>query len=409
MSKIKEYLPNIINFLIILNASTLLIPNKFKAYPIVLLLVASIMLSVFNKEKIQKFPLKKIFFISILFFIYLLSLTYSLAFKEGFSRLSTMSSLVAYPLAFGLLYRNKYQLNKNKINVIFSAFVFSNIIFIIFSFIYFRFQYDTTSDTIIHFSNLINIGLGKFSIHPIYLSIFIGISIIILLLFYNESKKTIVKVYCFTLIVFLLIVIGVLMRKGPILYLIVSIGIMMFNYFKLKKTLLGILIFILITVLTIQFLPKYHNINRFSDLINISDSNDINSSTVIRKNIYICSISLIREKPLIGYGIGNTQDQLDPCYIEKKIDLSKKTYNCHNQFFSILLTVGFIGLFIYIISLFNIFKNFYEDRNFLAISIFTFFILNFLTENVIERENGMILYSFLMSLFIFYPNKNIKA
>jgi O-antigen ligase len=193
------------------------------------------------------------------------------------------------------------------------------------------------------------------------------------------------------------------MRKGPILYLIIAITGLMIGYFRLKKTLIGITFFLLITILTIQYFPKYKNINRFQDLLNVTASHDLSSSTVIRKNIYICYIIKIKEKPIFGYGVGNTQSQLDNCYLEKGIDLSLKTYNCHNQFFSILLTSGIVGLLLYLFSIYKILKIFYAHRNFLALSILLLLLLNFLTENVIERENGMIIYSYLLSFFMFYP------
>ncbi len=403
MLSLKKKIPSIVTFLILLNSLILLIPNKFKAYPIVLLLLMSIVYSFNKTNKKKSFPYLKVIYVSVLIFIYLISLFYSQMYKEGFSRLSTMSSLLAFPLIFGILSQNNYEFKKKTINYLFGGFIISNMIFICLSFIYFIPEYPTISETIIHYSNLINIGLGVFSIHPIYMSIYIGIAILLLLQLIKESEYKILKIFYFIQIIFFFVVLAVLMRKGPILYLIITISGLMISYFQIKKTIFGLLFFILITFLTIQFLPKYKNINRFQDLLNISKSNDFSSSTVIRKNIYICSITKIKEKPVFGYGVGNTQSQLDPCYIEKGIDLSLKTYNCHNQYFSILLTSGCIGLFIYLFSLFKIFKTFYENKNFLAISVLSFFLLNFLTENVIERENGMLLYSFIISFFIFNP------
>lgn len=403
MLNLKKQTPKIINFLLIVNSLILVIPNKLKAYPIILLLVMCIIFSYVNKDKAASFLYKKVLTISFLFIIYLLSLSYSQMYKDGFSRLSTMSSIVAFPLIFGILNKNNYCLSKKTINSIFVGFIISNFIFICLSFIYFRPQYPTTSETIIHYSNLINIGLGAFSIHPIYLSIYISIAIIILLHFLKENGRKPVKILYIVQIVFLLVVLAILMRKGPILYLIIAITGLMIGYFRLKKTLIGITFFLLITILTIQYFPKYKNINRFQDLLNVTASHDLSSSTVIRKNIYICSIIKIKEKPIFGYGVGNTQSQLDHCYLEKGIDLSLKTYNCHNQFFSILLTSGIVGLLLYLFSIYKILKIFYAHRNFLALSILLLLLLNFLTENVIERENGMIIYSYLLSFFMFYP------
>lgn len=301
MQYLKKQIPNIINFLLIINSLILVIPNKLKAYPIVLLLLMSMIFSFLNREKAGSFPYKKVLAISLLFIIYLLSLSYSQMYKDGFSRLSTMSSIVAFPLIFGILNKNSYYLSKKTINSIFAGFIVSNIIFICLSFIYFRPQYLTISDTIIHYSNLINIGLGVFSIHPIYMSIYISIAILILLHFLKETDRLPLKILYVLQIAFFLVVLAVLMRKGPILYLIITVGGLMITYFSLKRTFIGISIFLLITFLTIQFLPKYKNVNRFEDLLNITTSTDLSSSTVIRKNIYICSISKIAKNWIFCY------------------------------------------------------------------------------------------------------------
>ena len=123
MLNLKKQTPKIINFLLIVNSLILVIPNKLKAYPIILLLVMCIIFSYVNKDKAASFPYKKVLTISFLFIIYLLSLSYSQMYKDGFSRLSTMSSIVAFPLIFGILNKNNYCLSKKTINSIFVGFI----------------------------------------------------------------------------------------------------------------------------------------------------------------------------------------------------------------------------------------------------------------------------------------------
>lgn len=402
MLKNKTKLAVFIELLILINSASLLIPNKFKAYPVILLLIISFIF--YRKTKIKKpFPTKYFICISILLIMYLLSITYSLSFKDGFKRISTMSSMIVYPLLFGLLYSSNYSYSNQLIKKVFLSFIISNFLFCFISFLYvLNLDGYTIVEAFIHYSNLINIGLGLFSIHPIYLSLFSGISLLMLFYLMKENKKN--KIFYILLVIFFSVIIAILMRKGSIIYLFISLAYLLYKIFDIKKSIIGLTSFLVITIISIQFIPKYENYNRFIEIINNSTVENPNSSTSIRTNIYKCSIEKISESPLIGYGVGKTQSKLDPCYIERGIDLSLKTYNTHNQYFSILITIGFIGLVIYFLGIFKILTLLNKQNSFISISIILFFLLNFLTENIIERENGMLLYSFFVSFFVFYKN-----
>jgi O-antigen ligase len=403
MVKSKLVSENFIQILLLINSISLVIPNKFKAYGIALFLIFTIIYSVNNNLENKKFEYKKLFSISILLFLFLLSLTYSLTFGKGFSRISTMASILVFPIIFGLLTKSSFKITETLQNKVFWGFILSNFVFVIFSFLYFWNQEFNFSQTIIHYSNLINIRLGLYSIHPIYLSLYIGVSMLILMYLIRETKNFKTKIISGVLILFFCVILAILMRKGPIIFFLISLIYLLLNYFKIRKTIIGVFFFIVTTFIAIQYLPKYKNFNRFDEITSSSSLENPSSSTAVRYKIYDCSIQKISESPFIGYGVGNTQQQLDPCYVEKGIDLSIKTYNCHNQYFSILLTTGVIGLIIYFLGLYNVITTLIKNQNYLALSIIMYFLLNFLTENIIERENGMILYSFFLSYFVFYP------
>jgi O-antigen ligase len=272
------------------------------------------------------------------------------------------------------------------------------------SFCFFWNQKYTFSETIIHYSNLINISLGKFSIHPIYLSIYIGISLLMLVYLVNIKTNNYLKIVTGFGAIFLILILIVLMRKGPIIYLLIALFYLVKKYFKLTKTIFGVIVVALLMFLFLKIVPKYRNENRFEDLTENVLLEKPESSTAIRYKIYDCAIEKIIEKPIFGYGIGNVQNHLDPCYKSKNIDLSIKTYNCHNQFFSIILTAGFLGLILFLFTIYKIFKILKLNKSDIGISILLFFLLNFLTENVIERENGMLIYSFLLCFFLYLKN-----
>jgi O-antigen ligase len=345
-----------------------------------------------------------ILFISISspFILFLLSILYSDDINLGLKRISTMLSLIAFPIIFWLLKRANFKLPKKHIKKLFVSFSLVNVTFFIITFWCFWAQEFNFTETIVHYSNLINIRLGKFSQHPIYYSIYISVAVISMFHYFLKSKKLKEKIALASLILFLLMIMGILMRKGPIIYLFVIIGLTSISYINFKKGILLTFLLVLFTGFVIEYFPKYKSLNRFEELINYDNEENNSNSTKIRLKIYKCSIEKIFKSPFIGYGVGSTQAELDPCYEANNIDLSVKTYNSHNQYFSIALTGGILSFLIYFAFLIYNIKYLMKKKSFLGISIFLVFILNFLTENVIERENGAIFYSFLMSLLLFY-------
>ncbi|WP_343622897.1 O-antigen ligase family protein [Flavobacterium lindanitolerans] len=390
----------VLEFVIIFNCLFLLLPNKFKAYPIIIFFLVSIHYKIKSNQS-EPFPLKKVATIAVLFILYFLSFFYSYQTAKTLSKLSTMSSIVGFPIIFGILYASGFRVSKSLRNRMFIIFNISILIFLVLSFLYFWNQEFTLSQTVVHYSNLINIRLKAFSIHPIYLSIYIGTGILTLISLFKENELIKARIFYVFLILFFSIALAILMRRGPILSLIISIAFLLQSFFKFKRALIGVILIIGIVFAGIKYLPKYKNENRFNDFTNQTYKGDIDSSVGIRYNIYKCCIEKIMEKPVIGYGIGNVQKNLDPCYKEKGIDLSKKSYNSHNQYFSILLHTGFLGLLIYFFSLIKIFKDLFKNKLFIGVAVLLFFLLSFLTENVIERENGMLLYSFILCIFLF--------
>jgi O-antigen ligase len=196
------------------------------------------------------------------------------------------------------------------------------------------------------------------------------------------------------------------MRKGPVLYLLIPLCFLLANFLKIKKTIIIITLVLVGIAFSVNILPKYRNENRFAELTDNALNENPESSISIRYRVYQCVIEKISENPFLGYGLGSVKSHLDPCYKSKNIDISEKNYNSHNQFLSVILTTGLIGFSIYLFSIYRIYNLLNQKKSIVGIAIFIYFLLNFLTENVIERENGALIYSFLIS-FLLYQNVDL--
>lgn len=401
MERTNSVIDKLLVFLIGLTLnSVLFVPNKFKAYPLIAFFVIGLYFYLKNKK--QSISLVNILLLGFPFVAFTISLIYSKSIPDGLKRLSTMLPVVVFPIIFSLLKSSHFNLSQSYFKKILLSFCLANFLFFIITFCYFWNQEFSFTETIVHYSNLINIRLGLFSQHPIYYSIYISLSLLFLIQFQIKTKNINEKILYLTLSILLLIVLGILMRKGPILYLIIAVFIYSLLKLSFKKGLIIAFGFLLISAFTIHYFPKYKDFNRFEELIKSDQFENSSSSTFIRYNIYKCSIIKIFENPVLGYGVGSTQKELDPCYINSNIDLSKKTYNSHNQYFSLALTSGLLSLLCFLVISTKSLFNMYKRNSILELSIFTLFLLNFLTENVLERENGAILYGLLVSLFYFF-------
>jgi O-antigen ligase len=202
---------------------------------------------------------------------------------------------------------------------------------------------------------------------------------------------------------FQLFILSFLARKGVILALMITL--VLFCVFMIKKHKQLILFFVLtagfFSLITIKYSPE--TIKRFKEVFDTKSYNQIKSysSTSQRQGIYKCSWEKINESWLVGYGIGDTQNELIDCYKKRSNILVAGEFNSHNQYFSVLLNVGVLGLFLFLTPLIINLKLFYLKRDYFAFCLVCMYLLIMLTENILERQNGVILFSFLLNFYSF--------
>ena len=85
----------------------------------------------------------------------------------------------------------------------------------------------------------------------------------------------------------------------------------------------------------------------------------------------------------------------------------KKAYNYHSQFFQTLAAVGILGfLFLFFSLLIPTYYLALKNKQYLLFSFMFMFFLSFVTESMLERQAGVILYAFFSS-FLILVNKGI--
>lgn len=393
----------LLRFLIYLNSAIILVPDQFKGVPIALLLLV-VIVRYFKLNQKPVFETKK-FLISISFFIILLiSIAYSSDINFAMRKLETGLSLVVFPLIFYIVGADKALLTEKVIQTLKLTFIFSLVFFLISTFLFFYFTepFYTFKSTLVHYTNLVDIRIKHYEIHSIYLSISIGVAIIFTLSIIGNCKPSLKRVLFFVLIL-LITFTAILNKKGPI----ISLGIVGLIFLIKNKSNYKHILYIssisAMLILFIVYVPKYNNVNRFKELFNIE--NNKNSSTAIRIQIYQCALKKIAQSPCFGYGWGDTKKVLNDCYGQKNVDFLHKNYNSHNQFLSILLSTGLLGFFTFIYYLFYLFKISNKKESQILFLLTLYFCLNMLTENILEREDGVIIIALFINILLFKPSK----
>ncbi|MDD7915121.1 O-antigen ligase family protein [Polaribacter sp. MSW5] len=179
--------------------------------------------------------------------------------------------------------------------------------------------------------------------HPIYASLITSISIIFSISLFKIKKYKLLIIIGNILLVLNLILLS---RKSAII--IMSVLFFVFIIFnkaiKIKVKTFFVFLVLLLFFITIKFIPDISN--RFNDFSVLFDNTKA-SSTNLRINLINTTLNAINEKPLFGYGIGDTKDVLSA--LEDKNSFFKgKYYNTHNQFLNTTLATGIIGLLLFI-------------------------------------------------------------
>ncbi len=372
-----------------------IIPSNLKS--IVIALFGVIVLLVSIRRKIS-FDTKFFVLNSAVFFITALTMFYSDDAKLGIHKLLQFASLIVFPFIFALTNQEERQAFFRNTDIYFWVFLIAVFLFNVVAFVWYYFTRFPFDELLTHFHTLIRIQSGKFNIHPIYLSMHCGIGILFSLYLLRKKlsklKFIAIIVMNITLIAFLFLY----AKKGPIIAILLIITL--FTLFQQNKKYVKPYLFVVICLIGFTIaLPNTRN--KFMELIKIEALDQGNlTSTNIRYSIYQSAQDLIAASPVVGYGVGDYKNELNAIYIRKgESFLAKNSYNSHNQFYSLMLIGGAFLLlsFISVIALNLIYAIRFDNQ--ILILLLVFYGIVMFTENILEREQGVIFFSFFFNFF----------
>ena len=334
---------------------------------------------------------KVVLFCILPFLLYLISLFWTENLDVGFRYAGKTLSFFVLPITVFILKPFKSTLQFKNFN---KVFIMASAISMVITVIYILFRINNIFNKRNEYS--INIKLREtieltpiIGEHTIYFSLIMAIAL--LLLFYNRFKYQWLNIF-----LCLLFIMGIVIAssKGVILSVLLVGILLAFQEIKSKVKVIMVIALSLFGFVTIAyFSPIKDRVNEIIKTKHIYPKEEYYNSFNLRMAIYNCSFSLIKETPIMGYGPGDVQQELNNCY--KKFNTSafnNKNYNTHNQYLDYILSFGVIGLililfsFIYFLGIAIVYKN-NEYFNILIL-----FYSSFFTENFLVRNTGIVLF-----------------
>lgn len=406
----KETNKKVYNFLIIFIAAFPLIGMRTETYIITAWCLFSIILTFKNRSYNLVLKDKKSFLI--LNSYYLMALLsffiFSLDSHQALKDLETKALFIIFPTIF---YFSQDFINKKTLGRALLSFASSNILLAAYVWvIIFKKGFMGMLKLDHHYNPVFrNVFSNTTQAHLPYLGLLFGFSCVIMIHFLLKNKTHYILRIIIGFSIFLLLFSMMIFSARMAIFATIISSLMLFKSLNKKQIMIG-LASVSIIVLILFFLPpSKRRISELSQTEFVLPNKTQSSKNVnFRYGTYYCSMEVLKINWLFGLGLGNVQKQLDQCYqgfdYENFDDFGVRKYNSHNQYLNAWLTFGILGLGVFIYFLYYSFsKTTILHKSFLVLSF-----LALLTENLFEREIGVMLFTFFNTLF-FVSTRKIKS
>ncbi|WP_025743750.1 O-antigen ligase family protein [Aquimarina pacifica] len=224
------------------------------------------------------------------------------------------------------------------------------------------------------------------------------ISIYILLVLSYYLKNKIESRLRFVVIVILFFYLFLLASVSAYLILWIMSLVLIFEIVDKEKKYIMLIVFVLGTILFLNN-PKLTDIYSRIKYYNKIEGYEVNTSAKSKILAWDASIKLIKDAPILGYGVGDANDVLISKYKELEYRLNyQNRYNSHNQFLQTYLQTGIIGFGV-LVSIFVVLAiRMKRSRN--EFSVFLILLISLLFESMLVRFSGIVFFSIVIPLLL---------
>ena len=240
----------------------------------------------------------------------------------------------------------------------------------------------------------------------VYFSLYLCIGVTILLF---QPKMFQTKMRILLLLLFVMTIFLISNKANFIALAVLFVLYVLFAKVALNKKVFGVVGMGLVFAFFIWMNPRSHeSLNKITEGA-LAINKDARFGFATRILSWDAAVTLIQNKPIVGYGPGETQEQLNAVYQQKayKFPLQEQ-YNAHNLWLQTWLENGMFGLLLLCAIFVLAFKAasvVKENRN-LYLSLVVLLLINSMFESMFHRFSGITIFSFIVCLIFTIPQED---
>ncbi len=245
--------------------------------------------------------------------------------------------------------------------------------------------------------------LAQDFMHPGYMALHMAVSILAIFFFWRHFISRYGHFTTYSAFAALWLFVFLLQGRMVLLSLLLVLAIwVLLNLRKLFNSrilyvLLGLMVFgfLVLTLMPDRFLKRYTELPKMQFEFD-ADLSAFNSAT-LRLAEWSCAKEVVYENAWFGVGLGDGETALQQKYRDKNFVLGMEyKFNAHNQYLETAISNGLIGV-LFLILLLSAFGWVFVKEGFgFSMALLLLFALSFITESIIERAWGVLLFNVLL-------------
>jgi len=250
-------------------------------------------------------------------------------------------------------------------------------------------------------------------IHATFFSMQLVIALVYLITVLIKEKDKYIRL--FNLLCSLILLAGLIQLSSKsvlvVVFIIINIAVPYFIFKGAKRwrfiAISSLLSLLLIAGILYSGVFRERFLNEFKIDLSKAKTNEISDGRLARWQVVT---DLIRKKPVIGYGSGSEMGLLQDAFFTHKLYNSYlNKLNAHNEYLSLWLKSGIIGLLIYTATLIWGFSINFKQKDLLFFTFLLLIAIVSFSENLLDVDKGIIFYAFFFSFFIFSVYKPVYS
>ncbi|WP_333820788.1 O-antigen ligase family protein [Ohtaekwangia sp.] len=237
--------------------------------------------------------------------------------------------------------------------------------------------------------------------HPTYLSIFFITGIIFGLSFLERSRR--INLLLITGISLLTIEVFLLSSKISLIILLIIFALAAIRIIYRATRHTRYVVIATIAAITIALAVSspvaFYRIEAIIKDLQSSNSNaDMASSNLHRLQLWKNAVELFKERPLTGWGLSGAEKALQAATHQT----GSQRFNTHNQYLMLLISGGLLGIIFFLAAYSTYIISSIRAADYIYTVFLITILLGLLTENLLSRHAGVVLYSFFNALFFIH-------